>query len=182
MPINNIDPPKKKYKIGYDYYMDDPGGIQKPNQPFLVDLVTLEKLFFMGLPNELEMSPDANWVAVAPPGRNLALYQYVGGEDTLILNLSFFGLDISRQDVLRKCKWLHSLTRNDGYDRKPHPVSLYFGDLFRSSKWIVFSAPYKLALFNREFGMLPQLATVELTLKRISEQNMSRNSILKIDT
>lgn len=178
----SVDPPKKKYNLGYEHYLNDPSGIQKDNQPFIVDLVTFEKLFFMGLPEELEYNPEANWVAVAPPGRNLPLYQYTGGEDTLIINLSFYSLDSSREDVLRKCKWLSSLSRNDGYAKKPHLVSLSFGNMFKTSKWIVYSAPYKLRLFNRQFGMLPELATLELTLKKVSEVNVKRSEILKIDT
>jgi hypothetical protein len=174
-------PPIRKYKIAYEVGFDSPGS-QKQFQPFLVDLVTLEKLFFQGIPNELDYQPESGWVAIASPGRNTPFYHYSGAEDTLVLNLSFFSDFISRDDVLKKCKWLEALSKNDGYDAKPHAVSLYWGQMFRDAKWIVYSAPAKFMNFNRQMGMLPQCAVVELTLKRISETNRSRSNMLKLDT
>jgi hypothetical protein len=173
--------PVRKYKLGYDNYFDD-AGEQKPGQPFIVDLVTLEKMFFQGIPDEIDYTPDAGWVAVQSPGRNNAFYQYTGGEDTLVLPLTFYCDEPSRESVIRKCKWLEALSRNNAYAEKPHHVGFYFGNMYRASKWIVHSVNYKLRLPDRSFGMLPQYASVEVTLKRITETNRTRNQILQIDT
>jgi len=65
---------------------------------------------------------------------------------------------------------------------KPHPVKLIFGDLFKSSKFIVKSAGYNLAMFNRQFGMLPALAMQEVVLVRVTEGNRTRDEILNLET
>lgn len=174
----NSDPPQRKFRPGSpDFGTEN----QKPSQPYIVDLVTLEKLFLQTIPLELDINPDANWIAIASPGRNNPQYQYVGSEDTISFDISWYANDVGREDVLHKCKWLESLTKNDGYDNKPHHIKFIFGRLFRSSKFIVASASYKLSLFNRDFDMLPGLAIQSVTLKRISDQNITRNDILKIE-
>jgi len=153
----------------------------KPNQPYILDLVTLERLFFQNIPTDLKYSPESNWVAVAMPGRNNAVYQFTGGEDILAFTLSWYSDETGKTDVIRKVKWLESLTRNDGYDNKPHPVQCIWGNLFRDAKWVLTSAgPINFSNFDREVGMWPKLATQEIILKRITDQNRSRDQILNI--
>lgn len=179
-------PPRKtlktKEEILASKYLEFSDTTHKPGQPFLLDLVTLEKLFFQSLPKELIYQPTANWVAILTPGRNNAVYQYTGSEDILEFTLSWYGDDQWRSDVLRKCKWLEALTKNDGYDNPPHPVLLAFGRMFKGSKWIVEKASSNFSLFNREYNMLPQLAITEITLKRIHEGNRRRSEILNLNT
>ncbi|HEU4607086.1 MAG TPA: hypothetical protein VFS31_03185, partial [Chitinophagaceae bacterium] len=43
---------------------------QRPSQPFILDLVTLEKLFFQSIPSSINIEPDSSFVAVESPGRN----------------------------------------------------------------------------------------------------------------
>lgn len=158
----------------------NPGDNGKPGQPYFVDLVTLEKLFLQTMPMELDYDPQANFVAIASAGRNLAIYHYTGGEDKLEFTFSWYGNDASRQDVMGKVKWLEALTRNDGYDNKPHPVQFIMGDLFRDAQWIVKHAGYKLSHYNRQYGMMPQLASQTIVLLRTGELNRSRADILSI--
>lgn len=167
----------KDYTSAIDQGFDN----QKKNQPCIIDLVTLDKLYFQTIPLELAYNPESNFVVVAPPGRNNPLYQYTGGEDTLNFSLSWYSDNENNQDVLMKCKWLESLGKNDGYDNKPHPVQLIFGDLFRGAKWIL-TVQTKWTLFNRDVGMMPRLATTEITLRRITETNRKRSQILILDT
>ena len=154
----------------------------RPSQPFFLDLITLQRLYFQSIPNAIEINPDSKFVAVESPGRNNPLYQYTGSEDTIEFTLTWFCNDESRLDVILKCKWLEALTKNDGYDNKPHIVQLIFGTLFKDSKFIVEKAPYTLGRFNREFSMLPCFAEQKVTLKRISDTNLKRSEILKYTT
>lgn len=151
-------------------------------QPYFIDMETCETLVLQSVPLELDYSPETQWNVVASPGRNNPLYQYTGAEDTLSFSLSWYANEESRQDVLSKCKWLESLSKNDGYNNKPHRIKFIFGSVFTDSTWILFAARYKLSMFSRLDGMLPCLATQEITLKRIMDVNRSMSNIRKIDT
>lgn len=184
MARNNVYPPRRRFDIGplEDIAISD-AAQQKPlNQPYILDLVTKNRLFFQTIPLELNYNPESSWVAIAAAGRNNPTYHYTGSEDTLSFMITWYAATEGRADVIRKCKWLESLSKNDGYDNQPHSVQCIFGDLFKEAKWIVFSAPYKLAMFNRQIGMLPQLATQEITLKRITVTNRTRRDILRSTT
>lgn len=182
----NVDPPggkKKKLIIPFDDIAFQDGLQDKrPNQPYILDLVTKQRLFLQTVPMELNYGSEGAWATIAPVGMNNPFYHYTGSEDTLTFSITWYSDEENRQDVIKKCKWIESLTKNDGYENKPHPVQFIMGDLYRNAKWIVYSAPYKMANFNREFGMMPQFASQEITLKRISPINRMRSDILKYDT
>lgn len=155
---------------------------KKASQPFFVDMVTCETLLFQTVPVELTYGPETNWNVVATAGRNNPNYQYSGAEDTLNFSMTWYANEENREDVLKKCKWLESLSKNNGYDEKPHRIKLMFGNVFNDAEWIVFAAPFKISMFNRTFGMLPTLAVQEVTLKRITTTNRGTNDIRKITT
>lgn len=155
---------------------------QREYQPFILDLVTREKLFFQTIPREIIQKGESNFVAIATAGRNNPSYHYTGSEDSLDFVLTFYSNHYSRVDVVKKCKWLEALTKNDGYDNKPHEVVLAMGNLYKNSRWIVTQANPAYSLFNRQYAMLPGQATVEMTLKRITESNRLRSEILRYDT
>lgn len=143
----------------------------KKNQPFIMDLSTMEYLVFQGLPSEISVDAEPGWYAVASAGRNLPTYQYTGNESIITFTISWYSDEESREDVIRKCKWLESLTMNTGYDKPPPELLFAFGELFSKGKFIMKKAPYKIGLFNREMGMYPQLASQEITLARIWDSN-----------
>lgn len=156
---------------------------QKPNQPYILDLVTRERLFFQTIPTEHKYHPDSNWAVINSPGRNNPLYHFTGGEDTLSFTMSWYADVSTRDDVLKAVKWLESLGKNNGYDEKPHSLQCIWGDLYRDAKWIMFSSgPIDFSMFDREFGMLPRLAKQEIVLKRITTINRTRTDILSITT
>lgn len=171
-----------KNKTVQDNYTGNPNTPNKVGQPYILDLITLERLVFQNIPMEgLKYSPDANWMAVASAGRNNPLYQYMGGEDVLAFTISWYAEEIAKQDVLRKTKWLEALSKNNGYDEKPHMVQFVMGDMYRDAKWVVTSAgPIEFSLFDRTAGMMPRMASQELTLKRITDSNRTRTEILSI--
>lgn len=152
------------------------------NQPYILDMETCEKLVFQVVPLSLEYEAESTWNVVAAPGRNNPLYQYTGAEDTLNFKLTWYADESTRQDVLTKVKWLESLTKNDGYDNKPHRIKFIMGTLYNDASWIISSAKYTLSLFQRGYGMMPTLATQDMVLKRVSQTNRSNADIKKIDT
>lgn len=157
--------------------------IQKTNQPYILDLITRERLFFQNIPTDLKYNPESNWGPVASPGRNNPLYQYTGGEDTLTFTLSWYADVATKDDVIKSIKWLEALGKNNGYDEKPHPLQCVWGMLYRDAKWIMHSAgPINLSLFDRAVGMLPKMASQEIILKRITTINRTRTDILSITT
>jgi hypothetical protein len=169
-------------KIAEDINYQDLLLDNRVNQPFFLDLVTLERLYFQSIPNAVDVNPDSKFVAVESPGRNNPLYQYVGSEDTIEFTLTWYCNHESRRDVIIKCKWLEALTKNDGYDHRPHMVQLIYGDLFKDSWFIVEKAPYTLGRFNREFNMMPCYAEQKVTLKRAAVGSLKRTEILKYTT
>jgi len=169
-------------KLTANPLVDDIIDNQKPNQPCLVNLVTLEKLYFQTIPREIRVSPESTWVAVVSMARNNPQYHYTGSEDTIEFEISWYCNHASRKDVITKVKWIEALSKNDGYGKTPPAVKFIFGDLFKNSKFIVSKAPYSLALFNREFKMMPGVAVQQVTLKRITDTNLTHSEITKIDT
>jgi hypothetical protein len=89
-------------------------------------------------------------------------------------------MDEAVESVIKSCKWVEALTRNDGYKGEIHKVKLIWGDLFQDSTWIVSSAPYKLSQFHASKGMKPRQAYQEITLKRVIDHNRTRAEILNI--
>lgn len=172
--------PRRPFKFWKEIF-DEPGQY-KPNQPFILDMVTMEKMFLQTIPTSLDYTPESGWVAVAAPGRNNPLYQYTGSEDSLSFIVTWYSNAENREDVWKKIKWLEALSKNNGYDEKPHLIAFSFGSLFAGSRWIMYSVVPKFGMFNREIGMLPQIANTEITLKRVTEQNRSRAEILQLDT
>ena len=123
-----------------------------------------KRLNIQFVPPELNFQRSASIQAVQIVGRNNPLYQYTAGEKILSLQLDFFAQEEDRQDVLRKCQWLEALAYNDGYEKPPERIKLVWGDLFKDELWIVKSVNYKVSLFNKEKGFLPQQAIVDISL------------------
>lgn len=140
----------------------------------------LEKLQIQTVPNELNINPEANWSVIPSLGRNNPFYHYTGGEDILEFELDWYSVNELKDDVIRKCRWVESLSRADAYRQEPSRVVLIFGELFRYTTWIVKAAPYTLSRFNKEKGMLPTQAYQQLTLAKVTRDNstiLDRRSI-----
>jgi hypothetical protein len=161
--------------LGYD-------SNQRENQPFILDLVTLKRLYFQNIPVGIEYNAESTYEAIMSPGRNNPIYQFSGSEDTLEFELTWYCNHESRLDVIMKCKWLEALSKNNGFDEPPHLVQFNFGELFSDAKFIVSGAPYKLGRFQRDYGMMPAFATQRVTLKRVTDKNRVRSNIIKYNT
>jgi hypothetical protein len=131
----------------------------------------LEKLRIQTVPLEINVNPEANWAVIPSLGRNNPFYHYTGGEDTIEFTLDWYSTDKFKEDVVRNCRWVESLSRSDGYRQEPSRVILVFGDLFKYTKWIVTSAKYRLSLFDRGNAMLPTQAYQDLVLRKVTFDN-----------
>lgn len=154
--------------------------VNKIGQPYLLDLVTLERVVFQSIPKDMKYKPEAVWLSVPSAGWNNPRYNYTGGEDVLNFSITWYSDEAGKQDVMRKLKWIESLSRNNGFDEKPHKVQFIMGSLFTYATWIVASAEYSLDQFDRTAGMMPRFASQEITLKRVTEINRSRTDIQSI--
>lgn len=139
----------------------------------------IERLKIQSVPLEMRFEPIPEWKMVATLGRNNPFYHYTGAEDTLSFTLDWYSVDERREDVISSCKWVESLSKADGYRRGPARVLLIFGELFKNYTWIIESAPFDISLWNGASGMLPRQAYQELTLKRVTNKNLTRAEIRK---
>lgn len=138
----------------------------------------IDKIRIQFIPLELDYDPSANWVTIPTVGRNNPFYHYTGGEDILKFTLDWNSNQKDRKDVIGKCRAIEALTRNDAYTNEPPTLILSFGDLFKGSKWVLTSAPYRLSLFDNQSGLLPVQAYQEITLRRVTDKNRSWSDIL----
>lgn len=142
------------------------------------------------IPRELQMATESNFVGISSFGRNNPFYQYTGAEDTLTFEIDWIASNNNREDVITKCRWIEALTKGDGYNDVPHRVILMWGadnKLFKDYKWLVVSAPYRLTNFTRGYvednkfrntSLLPNRATQQITLKRITDTNLTSAQII----
>ena len=126
----NVDPPKRRYKLFKEATMDEGFADQRENQPYIMDLVTLEVLHFQTIPLEIDMGQENSWVVIAAAGRNLPLYQYTGAEDTIRFTLSWYANRQHKEDVMRKIKWIMALSYAAiSYANGPRSKELSYGSL-----------------------------------------------------
>jgi len=148
------------------------------------------------IPKEVEVTPGIKVVPILTPGRNTGFYHYTGAEDTIEFNIDWFFIgDETKRNVIRACRLIESWAKNDGYKKKPYTIRVIWGNedvLFDGMKWVIASAPYSLTNFERghnsrpngnysgrhiNTGLLPSQARQIITLKRVSEDNLTREDI-----
>jgi hypothetical protein len=135
-------------------------------------------LEFQFIPKEFDWQRNADIETLKIIGQNLPDFQYTGGQTTLNLQLDFYAQDEDRKDVLRRARWLESLTFSEGQSAPPHRVKLVFGDFFRDTDiWHVKSTRIKYSNFHKQYGFLPQQAYIDIVFglepSSISAQNAS---------
>lgn len=138
---------------------------------FFVDLDTNERLGLLGVPKQLTYDPQVSWAVIKPFGKNTPNYHFTGAEDTLVLELTWWAEEEGMTDVVKRCKWVESMSKADGDRGRPHILRLIWGDLYRKAMWLVKSCPYDLFDFNAERGMMPMHAKQIVTLMRYNPEN-----------
>jgi hypothetical protein len=145
-----------------------------------MDTRTQESLVLQYVPKELDYVPASEFQAIMTFGRNNPRYHYTGSEDTITFELDWHADEEAKNDVIRKCRWIEALTKNDNYNNPPPPILFKWGDVFNSDDlWLVTSAPYKWSNFDKTAGMRPKQAYQTITLKRITTSNRSYEQIKK---
>ncbi len=136
---------------------------------YFIALRSLERLEIQFVPEKLEINRKPNVQQVEIVGLNLPKLQHQGGGRNITLELDFHAEDQNREDVIRKCLWLESLTYRDGPDKPAERVRLIFGRLFNRDIWMVESVKYELKNFHRQFDYLPTQAYATVTLVQDGE-------------
>lgn len=151
-----------------------------------------DKLKIPFVPRELNIEPESNFVGIASFGRNNPIYQFTGSEDTITFDIDWHSDQANREDVIFNCRWIEALSKADGYDEMPHRVMIIWGNgnkLFQDHLFILEKAPYKLSQFVKGYkdpktgervstSMLPQQAIQRITLKRLTETNLTSREII----
>lgn len=151
---------------------------------------TIESVEIPTWPREVSFRPESQFVALTSIGRNNPHYNYVGSEDTLEFNVEWYATDNSRYKVLNSCRYLESLTKADGYKKRPPLLKIVWGRddvVFKKHKWILVSAPYTMTEFQshykdnngevRSASNLPHQALQTLTFKRVVTNNIISTDI-----
>lgn len=161
-------------------------------------------LVIQNRPSEIQVNPQATWVAIKSMGRNNPFYMYTGGEDTITFDISWYASDPNHfEEVLAKCRLLESWTRANGYSQAPPTLKISWGsaDIFRNRDFILESCPYRLSNFQNasranlptyenntsvkstqvlDKGLYPYCATQTLTFKRVIYDNTTYRDIIDL--
>ena len=144
---------------------------------YLIDLVTGEYLGLMGLPRQMDYENKTAYATIAVPGRNNPHYHFTGSEDTLSFEISWWSEEDGRRDVIKKCKWVESMSKADGYNADPHLLRFKWGEMFSKATWKVESVTTVYTQFHRERGYMPCCAVQTITLKRVTLSNTTLEQI-----
>lgn len=147
---------------------------------FFIGLRSLEKLEIQFVPSKLTINRDPTVQEVEIVGLNLPRTQHQGGKRTLSLELDFYSNAQSREDVIRKCRWLESLTYRGGPGVPAEQVRLVYGAMFQNEIWNVQRVQYDLSLFDKKFGFLPRQAYVTVVLVQDGDLEPTARSVRDI--
>lgn len=131
-----------------------------------------EKLEIQFIPAGISGSRIANLQEVVIVGRNDPLLHYTSGKETLTLPLEFYSDNERHDDVKKKVDWLRSLTINNGAIGGYRNIKIIFGDLFKWEIWAVSNVNYNYTHLDGQSGFLPLRATVNLSLKLDTPENL----------
>lgn len=149
-------------------------------QCYILDIDSKEPNDFIEIqfvPEEIFFARSVRMEGVQIIGHNTPSYQYLGGESTVSMRLDFYANEESRRDVMRRCRWLESLTFNERLEEPPHRVVITFGKLFKNELWVVKNINYRVTNFHKVKNFLPQQAYVEITFGRWAEIQISASDV-----
>jgi len=147
------------------------------------------------IPREISYGSESTHAVIKPMGRNNPLYQYIGSEDRVEFEISWYKRDYDNDQVIRSCRQLEAFSKADGYGNKKL-VTLIWGDtnrLFGDHTFVVLEAPYILHRFSRahinktnqdgiytDDELMPVRATQKIVLARVSTFNLKHEDIVRV--
>lgn len=107
-------------------------------------------------PSTIESKAETSWATIKSMGRNTPMYHYLGSEDTLQINTSWYLKGIPGEPsfnpywVINQCRLLKAWSMANGYVASPPVLYIQWGrgDIFQGELWILHSATYHLANFS----------------------------------
>lgn len=150
-------------------------------------------LVLQNRPTSIKVEQNTTWSTVKSLGMNNPFQIYTGSEDTISFEISWYSTNVrDRSDVINKCKLLESWTKADGYNSSPPFLKLVWGDsdLFINDLFILSAAPYQLTNFQQaakhkgeilNLKLLPNLATQQITLKKVALKNQESTDIITLE-
>lgn len=135
-----------------------------------------ERIEIQFVPPSLSYNREATLAPIEVVGRNNPAQQWTGGNTSLSFKLDFFSLQENREDVMKKVRWLQSLTYRREFGQVPL-VKVAFGKLFLKEQWFVKSVNVELTQFNPLQSWLPQQAYVDLNLQLNNEKDLNFTTI-----
>lgn len=146
-------------------------------QLYFVIIKTLERLNIQFIPDVLHWNRTVKEGDIIIVGRNNPVEHYITGTDTISFKLTLHALEESRADVIKRAKWIKSLTYNNGYNSARPRIRLVWGDMFNKEVWVVKSVDLDFRLFDKVNGMLPTLAGVDVVLQLDPSKNLTINDV-----
>jgi hypothetical protein len=147
-------------------------------QIVIVNLATTERIPLQNVPLTLDHNPRTRNRTIMSSGANHPKYHYTGGEELLKFQTTFYCDEETRKSVVETCRKLEALAKNDSYKKKRPPLYLSWGEsLYDGFKWVMLDLSYVYNNFNGEYDGYPMGASVEITLGRITESNLSHEEI-----
>lgn len=144
---------------------------------FIVELTSpFERLEIQYVPSEFSQPREADLSAIDVVGRNNPTKQWTGGNTSLSLQLDFYATDEAREEVMRKVRWLQSLTYKSRDGIVP-VVKLVFGSTFRDEEWNVKSVNPKFSNFHPAYNWLPCQAYVDIQFSLANTEDFNLETI-----
>ncbi len=155
------------------------------------------------IPTTLSYSPVSQVVPIKVVGANNPPYHFGGSEDTLVIKIDWYGY--LADPIIKKCRFVESLCKADGWSSGPPPVGINWGidesqqggatpdptykyqNLFEFHQFVVTKAPYTMKTFTQNkrasngilttYNLWPVHATQTITLKRITDHQLTHKEI-----
>ena len=141
---------------------------------YITALRSLERLEIQYVPKNVTMPRSASIGDISIIGRNTPKYHTTGGATTLNMELDFHAEEESKEDVIRKVRWLQSLTAIGNGGIPPEKIRVTFGDMFKAAEiWTVKAVNPRFELFDVAKGFLPRQAYVTLSLLLDPDDNIT---------
>lgn len=136
---------------------------------------------FQFVPSVLNVSREVNLQPIQIVARNTPRYQYMGGSQSYSFSLDFHAETSERRDILSTVKYLESLSYSNANLEDTPIIQVIWGDIFNNQQTFKISGiNYSMSEFGGTSDETedlplynPRQATVNLTLVRVSETNLT---------